>query len=1022
VTTSVRRRTSAAALALWAAFGAAAVAAVPVHTIHTDLKPLIRAASRSPVQFAVLVPHAVSSASGGSWSSANGQATWSYAVQVPTAVSLSFHAMQVSLPADATLVVRGAQTTTTYRASDLHRGELWSRVQPGAGLQFALSVPAAERARVKFRIVSLQAGYRSLGAGVIDHPYYRQLRARTDTTSQDSLCITNYECKVTAANTAAAAATVALLIENQFECSGTLINDVPQDNTPYVLSARHCISGKVGVVDDPTAAAATSVYWDATSTCGATLGSIYDPTTPLQTGAQTVVEQQDAWLIRLDAEPVVSDAQFAGFDASGSAVSGGYTIHHAEGYNKQFVAWFGQAASVQQVTGWPHFLETVNQTGNIGPGASGSALFDQNNHLVGSLTYGRQTSDPSGYGACPSPTPPAPNGTNGAADFTALAAVWTSTIDTTSATGTATIKAALDPQDTGTLVVASAPAIVISFSSSTLTQIYGQPLQLTWSASGATQCVASGGLNGDGWSGTVAAAGSQPVTEQVITNATYLLTCTYPGGRTAKTSVGVNWVGPIPQLSLMANPETLWTTRPTVLTWSSNVTPCMLNGGGVSQSNLPASGSITTAQATSGDVTYLLTCGQAGDTQTVGALVQYVTPALEFESNGPDRRLSQDFFLIWSSYADTCTPSGGAPGDGWSTNSFLAGSQSFQPYVATTGTYTYTLTCSSGPITQQQSTTVTFENNAPYATASLDKSSVAFSASPAQYVTLSYDTNLSSCALTPGSYLQQTGPSTDPLRISDSYYFARGIETLNPPQSGTYTVSVTCSGQLGDGLGVVSLPVTLTVTPPPPPTLSIAFNPSSLVAGETFTASWSSNGAATCNETGGLPNGAWGRASDGAPTGSVTEVASAGQFTFGLTCQSIDPALPAVTTQASLSVAALSETLASSATSVTNGSSFTLTWSSDANSCMASGGGANGSPWSGAQPTAGSVTQQATTNGSFTYTLECAIDHGAAIDQEVTIKVVAPSSGGSGGGGGGTLGVLEVALLLRLIRRRQRVS
>jgi hypothetical protein len=216
--------------------------------------------------------------------------------------------------------------------------------------------------------------------------------------------------------------------------------------------------------------------------------------------------------------------------------------------------------------------------------------------------------------------------------------------------------------------------------------------------------------------------------------------------------------------------------------------------------------------------------------------------------------------------------------------------------------------------------------------------------------------------------------------------------------------------------------VTLTVTPPPPPTLSIAFNPSSLVAGETFTASWSSNGAATCNETGGLPNGAWGRASDGAPTGSVTEVASAGQFTFGLTCQSIDPALPAVTTQASLLIAALSETLASSATSVTNGSSFTLTWSSDANSCMASGGGANGSPWSGAQPTAGSVTQQATTNGSFTYTLECAIDHGGAIDQEVTIKVVAPSSGGSGGGGGGTLGVLEVALLLRLIRRRQRVS
>ena len=48
--------------------------------------------------------------------------------------------------------------------------------------------------------------------------------------------------------------------------------------------------------------------------------------------------------------------------------------------------------------------------------------------------------------------------------------------------------------------------------------------------------------------------------------------------------------------------------------------------------------------------------------------------------------------------------------------------------------------------------------------------------------------------------------------------------------------------------------------------------------------------------------------------------------------------------------------------------------------------------------------------------MERAIDHGGTIDEEVTVKVVAP-----GGGGGGTLGVLEVALLLRPICRRQRV-
>ena len=189
-----------------------------------------------------------------------------------------------------------------------------------------------------------------------------------------------------------------------------------------------------------------------------------------------------------------------------------------------------------------------------------------------------------------------------------------------------------------------------------------------------------------------------------------------------------------------------------------------------------------------------------------------------------------------------------------------------------------------------------------------------------------------------------------------------------------------------------------------PHALSISFDPFTVVAGETFTASWSSNGAATCSETGGLPNDAGDESPDGAPTGSVTELASAGQFTFGLTCQSVDPALPPVTTQANLTIATLSDSLTSSATSVTNGASFTLTWSSTgASSCTVSGGGANGIPWSGPQATSGSLTQKATTNGSFTYDLECGINN-VVTDEAVIIHVAAPGSGSSASSGGGVAG------------------
>jgi len=740
----------------------------------------------------VPVPHAASTASAGTWSVSGGRAVWRYAVRVPTAVSLSFHATEVTFPESAVLEVRGARTTTSYSAREVHRAQIWSRVQPGSALEFTLTVAASERSKLRFGIVSLQAGYRSLGAGVADHPYFRQLKQHPLTGGNNSSCAVNYACRSTAANAPAGAATVALLIENQFQCSGTLVNDVPGDNTPYILSARHCISGKVGVADDPSAAAGTSVFWDATSSCGSALGSIYDPGVPTQTGAQTIVEQQDAWLIRLDVNPVVADAQFAGFDASGAAVQGGYTVHQAEGSDKQYVAWVGQALSENRFSGFSPFLETLNQDGNIGPGASGSGLFNQNNRLVGSLTYGRDTSDPSGYGSCPPPGVSGPNGSNGAGDFTALAAVWNSTADTTSSTGSATLKAALDPLNTGTLLTTSAPAAVIILNASAQTAIYGTPLQLTWSASGATQCTATGGVSGDGWSGTLATTGSQSVTENLPGGVTYSINCAYPGGRTAKTLTTVAWVGPYPQLTLTPSATILWTGRPEVLTWSSNITPCALSGGAVALTNLPASGSTTTTQTTAGEITYNLSCGPGiQDSAEVDTLVQYATPSLVLQANGTDRRLGEPLVLQWLSYADTCTPSGGAPNDGWTSNSFR-GQDFFSPTVTAEGSYTYTLVCASGDQSVQQSVAITVESGPPFVSAALEKDSVRFSASPADYVGYSWNSNLTQCYADSNSLLQSIEEGPLAYNISP-----QGRVALAAPHSGTYTVQENCTSQDG---------------------------------------------------------------------------------------------------------------------------------------------------------------------------------------------------------------------------------
>ncbi len=218
-------------------------AAGQVVTLQTDLRPLIKAAVNTPVQFAVHVPHAVSAQTNGHWAAMGpAAAEWSNSIRIPSAVSMSFHATTIRLPSSAALTVQGSKTTVVYRAQDLRSGDLWSRVLPGESLQLRIDVQASQRDQVVLEIQSFQAGYRALGAVAQDHPYYRQLLGQSGASGNAS-CVQNYQCSVTAANTPIAKATVGIVVGNLYQCTGTLINDVPGDNAPYILTARHCENG-----------------------------------------------------------------------------------------------------------------------------------------------------------------------------------------------------------------------------------------------------------------------------------------------------------------------------------------------------------------------------------------------------------------------------------------------------------------------------------------------------------------------------------------------------------------------------------------------------------------------------------------------------------------------------------------------------------------------------------------------------------------------------------------------------------
>jgi lysyl endopeptidase len=242
------------------------------NTLDIDLAPKIDVAMLKRERFAVDVPHAVDPASAGSWERASGTSVWRYSVRIPSAVSMSFHAALFRLPSESSLAVTDAAgARALYSPGDGGELGLWSRVARGDSLRFELRVPTRDESQVVFAIASLQAGYRVLGGEGADHPHYRK-RLAASPAALNAACTENFACHETPQNSRNADATAAIVIGGVALCTATLINNVRNDGTPYLLTARHC-------QDNPSSGVV--VYWDAVKPCGAVLGSVYDT----QTGA-----------------------------------------------------------------------------------------------------------------------------------------------------------------------------------------------------------------------------------------------------------------------------------------------------------------------------------------------------------------------------------------------------------------------------------------------------------------------------------------------------------------------------------------------------------------------------------------------------------------------------------------------------------------------------------------------------------------------------------------------------------------
>jgi hypothetical protein len=433
------------------------------------------------------------------------------------------------------------------------------------------------------------------------------------------------------------------------------------------------------------------------------------------------------------------------------------------------------------------------------------------------------------------------------------------------------------------------------------------------------------------------------VQESTTGAVTYGISCLYPDGHTGTNQLTITWVPPDPVVNLFG-PGEAWAGGSFNLTWSTNDPPCQLTGGSAAQALTGANGTISVTESTSGKYTYQISCGGGAHPAGADAYVTIVPPSVSLVPNTTDLRLGQALELRWSSIANSCTRSGGAANDNWS-GAQVTGTGFVSFWPTTLGTYTYTINCVDGNASAQASTTVTVENNPPYATLTLSASQI----STGQLLIATHKSNIAGCVLGEGP----VGTQTWAQLLLDQYTGADSEGTA------TYTA---------EGAGIA-------------------------------------------------------------------------QFTFDCGAQGSNPVIVSATPQNVSVVATVTASVSAPATAVT-GTPFTLAWqTTNASSCTALGGGADGTPWEGnvAIPS-GQRTITPTVTGTFTYTLACvgqvSTDTQTA---QATVSVTAPptlsssgsssgssASGGGGGKGGGgafnelSLGMLGLAAMLRVSRTRRK--
>jgi PKD repeat protein len=177
---------------------------------------------------------------------------------------------------------------------------------------------------------------------------------------------------------------------SSYLCSGSLINNVNNDGTPYFLTAHHCVSSSV------VAQTVVAYFNYETKACGLAAKTNYKKMTLSGATLVTTGTGSDYTLLRFTSTPPAAyQPYYAGWDLTNSA-TGTVGIHHPEGLKKKISFDYDAPTTFDGVISWNNGNDSPANThwkvsfdkGHVGGGSSGSPLFNQNKRIIGQLHGG----------------------------------------------------------------------------------------------------------------------------------------------------------------------------------------------------------------------------------------------------------------------------------------------------------------------------------------------------------------------------------------------------------------------------------------------------------------------------------------------------------------------------------------------------------------------------------------------------------------------------------------------------------